>query len=271
MDERPQTRLPRLSVWRRLGRFLLRGLAWLLIRLFTRPRVNGLEHFPRQGPALIVTNHLGGADAVLGMVFLPLPADALAKIGLYAQFPLLGWLMEWYGVIWVHPGQPDRQALRVALQALEQGRLVAIAPEGRESLTGALEEGTGGAAYLAIKADVPLVPVTYTCTEDWRVFGNMKRLRRTDVSLTVGPVFRLPTISDPTLTSKRRTLSPPSPGRRNARERGEWKEAIRQGTQTIMRHLARQLPPEYRGVYTAGLQPEASPESETAAGLRGPS
>ena len=265
MDKQPQTRLPRLSAWRRLGRFWLRGLAWLLVKLFTRTRVSGLEHFPSQGPALIVTNHLGGADPILGMAFFPVEVDALAKIGLYTQFPLLGRLMEWYGVIWVHPYQADRQALRVALEALKLGRLVAVAPEGRESLSGALEKGTDGAAYLAVKAGIPLVPVTYTGTEDWRVFGNIKRLSRTEISLTVGPVFRLaeaPETPSPSGDGPPSLDGTPSPDSRRAE-----REAIRQGTETIMRRLARQLPPEYQGVYAAV---EAGPEaSRPAADLRG--
>ncbi len=221
---RPEiTRLPRLTLFRRVFRALLPFLCRGLIALCTQARVEGLENFPRQGPALVVVNHLGDADIVLGLAYLPSPVDALAKIEM-ADFPIIGKLMEWYGVIWLHRGQADRRALRAALQGFREGRLIGIAPEGRESLTGSLEQGTGGAAFLALKGKVPLVPVTFTGTENARIYGNLKRLHRTKVSLTVGPAFRL--------------------------EIGAGRsEALREGTELIMRKLAGQLPREYQGVY----------------------
>lgn len=222
---RPElTRLPGLNPWRRVARAMLRGLAWLLVRAFTQVAVSGLENFPPHGAALVATNHLGDADVLIGLVFFPRQVESLAKLDLYIEYPVLGWLMDCYGVIWVHRGRPDRRALRAALQGLAEGRLVGVAPEGRESLTGGLEEGTGGAAYLALKTGVPVVPVTYTQTENARIYGNMKRLRRTRVTITVGPAFHLAECQD-------------------------WRESVKQGTRTIMLKLAQQLPREYRGLY----------------------
>jgi 1-acyl-sn-glycerol-3-phosphate acyltransferase len=221
---RPEiTALPRITWWRRLVRRFLPVLARILVVALTRCKVNGLQNFPRQGPALIVVNHLGDADVMLGLAFFPTSVEALAKMELY-EFPLLGGIMHAYGVIWVHRGQPDRRAIQAVRQGLVQGRLVGIAPEGRESVTGGLEEGTGGAAYLALKANVPLVPVTFTGTENNRFYPNLKRLRRTEVSLTIGPTFRLEKLPD-------------------------RRESIRLGTLSIMERLAVQLPPEYQGVY----------------------
>jgi 1-acyl-sn-glycerol-3-phosphate acyltransferase len=216
------TRLPPLTPARRIARRLFHWTARLAIALLTHARVSGLEHFPRQGPALVVTNHLGDADAVVALAFFPLRIDTLGKAELH-DFPVLGKIMDLYGTVWVHRGQPDRRALRAALDGLRAGRIVAIAPEGRESLTGALEEATGGAAYLALKAGVPILPVTFTGTENRRVYANLKRLRRTDVTMMVGPAFTL--------------------------AGGPSRQAIELGTQKIMRTLAAQLPPEYRGAY----------------------
>jgi 1-acyl-sn-glycerol-3-phosphate acyltransferase len=222
---RPEiTRLPQLTARRRLARralqVLLRFLAWLLID----SQVSGLENIPAQGAALIVSNHLGDADLALGIAFAPRFPEVLSKAELY-DFPILGWLMEAYGVIWVHRGQPDRRALRAALQGLSEGRLVTLAPEGRESLSGALEEGTNGAAYLALKADVPVVPITFTGTENRCLYGNIKRLHRTPITVTIGRPFHLA-------------------------QDGGWRAAIEHGTRTIMLTLASQLPPEYRGAYS---------------------
>ena len=219
------SRLPRLTIWRKAFRRFIIALARLAVWLFTRPRIVGFEQVPQRGPALVVSNHLGDADLVVGLALSPVHVDALAKAELY-DFPVLGKLLDAYGVIWVHRGQPDRHALRASLDGLRQGRLVAIAPEGRESVTGALEQGTEGAAYLALTAGVPVIPLTFTGTENARIYGNLKRLRKTDVSMTVGPPFRLDELPD-------------------------RQQAIEQGTQKIMGALAGQLPPEYRGMYAS--------------------
>jgi 1-acyl-sn-glycerol-3-phosphate acyltransferase len=121
-------------------------------------------------------------------------------------------------------GSSYRHVLRAALDGLAEGRFVAIAPEGRESLTGALEQGMDGAAYLALKSNALLLPATFTGTENRRIFDNLKHLRRTAVTTTMGKPFRL-------------------------ENTGNWRKDIAQGTLAIMDTLASQLPPEYRGVY----------------------
>jgi 1-acyl-sn-glycerol-3-phosphate acyltransferase len=209
--------------WRRLARKMLRWLSIILIKLWTRPEVKGLDNLPEEGSALIVANHLGDTDLILGVAYAPREIDVVAKIEL-RFIPIVGWLLEAYGVIWIHRGQPDRRAVRAIFKGLAEGRLLAIAPEGRESLTGALEEGTQGAAYFAIKADTFLVPVTFTGTENRRIFNNMKQFRRTEISMTIGKPFRIPDLPN-----------------RN--------QAIESGTKKIMQVLADQLPPAYRGYY----------------------
>lgn len=223
-ERRPElVRLAPMTLWRRVFRAIIRWLSRFLVWMWLRPEVKGLENIPSSGHGLIVSNHLGDADLILGFAFSPVTVDPVSKIEL-VKLPVLGLILNLYGVIWVHRGQADKKALKVILQALSEGRYVAIAPEGRESLTGSLEEGTGGAAYIALKAGVPLIPVTFTGTENKRVFPNMKRFRRTDVTVTVGAPFRLESYAD-------------------------RRESIRRGTDAIMRKLASQLPPQYRGIY----------------------
>lgn len=228
---RPElTRLPPLTWWQNVKRVWLKRVAWLLMQVFIRITVIGREYFPTEGPMLMVSNHLGDADGVIGLAIAKAPFDVMGKIELY-DVPVLGRVMEWYGTIWVHRGLPDRRALRATLDGLVEDRMIAIAPEGRESVTGGLEEGTDGAAYIALKADVPILPVVFIGTENWRVFGNLKRLRRTQVLVKAGPPFHL------TATGDRRA-------------------DIREGTLTIMKALARLLPPEYRGAYRDAVEEE---------------
>jgi 1-acyl-sn-glycerol-3-phosphate acyltransferase len=219
------TRLPELTTRRRKIRLLLRALAQLVLSITCRVKITGLENFPAQGPALIVFNHLGDADVVVGLASLPSDQiQTLAKIDLFIEYPLLGWLMETYGVIWIHSGTPDRRALRAALQALQKGQFVAIAPEGRQSLSGALEEGMGGAAYLAIKTGTGILPVGVTGTENSYIYDKIRHFRKAEITLQVGNLFQL-------------------------EEKELNHEAIDIGTQKIMRKIAEQIPIEYRGAY----------------------
>jgi 1-acyl-sn-glycerol-3-phosphate acyltransferase len=221
---RPElTRLPRLHWARRCYRAFWRGLFNLIITVFTKKTIEGLENFPRKGPALVVVNHLGDADTALLVGSIPASLDALGKVELY-DFPILGRLMEWYGTIWLHRGRADRRAIRAALDGFAEGRFIVIAPEGRYSLIGGLEEGQQGAAFLALKADVPIIPVAMIGTENAHVYGQLKRLRRAPVTLRVGKAIRLS-------------------------QQADRRETMREGTRQIMEALANLLPESYRGAY----------------------
>jgi 1-acyl-sn-glycerol-3-phosphate acyltransferase len=176
-----------------------------------------------QGPLLLVTNHLGDADSVLNLATFPRQIDPIAKIEL-RKLPIIGYILQTYGVIWIRRGRPDRQALHAALRGLAAGRMIMINPEGRESATGALEQALDGAAYLAIKSGAPILPSAITGTENSRIYPNMLRLKRTEVTLTIGPIFYLP-------------------------ETHDRRADIERGTQMIMQSIASLLPTQYRGVY----------------------
>lgn len=221
---RPElTRLPRLHLARRVFRSFGRWLCRTVITVCTKRTVEGLENFPRNGPALVVLNHLGDADTPLLVGSVPVSLDALGKIELY-DLRTWGKLMDWYGVIWLHRGRADKRAIRAALDGLAEGRIIAIAPEGRYSLTGGLEEGSQGAAFLAYKADVPIVPVVVIGTENEHVYGHVKRLRRAPVTFRVGKAFRLT-------------------------QQADRRKMMREGTRQIMESLANLLPESYRGAY----------------------
>jgi 1-acyl-sn-glycerol-3-phosphate acyltransferase len=225
---RPElTRLPEYNFWRRLSRVALWLLAKLVVAVRLRLTVRGLENIPPRGPALIVLNHLGDADMVVILSQLRTQTvDPLAASNLY-DIRLLGFVAEMYGVIWLHRGQPDRRALSCALESLQRRRFVAIAPEGRESVAGGLEQGLDGAAFLALRADVPIVPIAMTNTENERIFGRANRWKRIPVTMTVGPAFRIA-------------------------KSGDRHADLKTGTDQIMRALSRLLPPEYQGIYRDG-------------------
>ena len=174
------------------------------------------------GPLLIAINHLGDADVPALISSLPFTPDALAKIELY-DLPILGKLIDLYGVIWLHRGKPDKRALRAALDGLAEGRRIVIAPEGRYSLTGALEEGANGAAFIAYKSGAAILPIAITGTENENVYINLKRFKRTQVRIRVGKTFRL----EEQVSARR--------------------EAMNEGTKRIMAEIRSLLPERYRG------------------------
>ena len=138
----------------------------------------------------------------------------------------MGPVFRAYGIIWVHRGQPDRKAIRAALNGLAEGRMLALAPEGRQSVTGALEKGEDGAAFLAMKSGAPIVPVALTGLENKNVFGHLNRWRRAPATLTVGKPFFL-----------------------KENPQGDRQQMIQDGTRQIMESLAGLLPESYRGYY----------------------
>ena len=215
--------LPRLTPARRIFRHFAQSMLWLIALFTMKSTVKGMENFPKKGPALIIINHLGDADAVLLGSCIPYPIDPLAKIELH-EHPVVGGIFRAFGVIWIHRGRPDRRAIHAVLDGLAEGRVIGMAPEGRESVTGALEDANDGAAFIALKSGVPIVPIVMTGTENKRIYGNMRKFKRTPVTFTVGKPFLLQTSGD------RRTR-------------------LQDGTRQIMETLAEMLPEEYRGSY----------------------
>lgn len=201
----------------------LRGVARVILPLLVRLEVVGRENFPEEGPYVLVTNHLSAFDPPLILVVCPhtIRAFAAAK---HRRSPIYAPLLTAMGSIWVRRGEVDRKALREALEVLRRGEVLGMAPEGtRAREVYSLQKGKAGPAYLATRADVPIVPVGLTGTE--KVKENLPHLRRTAVRVVVGEPFRLP-----------------ESGRVRSRKLDEY-------TGLIMRRIAALLPEEYRGVY----------------------
>ncbi|MDW8327357.1 MAG: lysophospholipid acyltransferase family protein [Anaerolineales bacterium] len=202
----------------RFLRGLFRFLGWLLFR----QEVYGLENIPASGPFLVVVNHLGIADPPL--VFINVQRQMVVfAADKWKKVPGIRQLLEAAGVIWVARGEADLSAIKAALAVLKSGRPLGMAPEGTRSRTHALQRGKTGAAYLADRTGVPIVPIGISGSE--RLAENLRRLRRTPVRLVVGKPFYLPP---------------------NGRASGDLLEAY---TTQIMCRIAALLPPEYRGVY----------------------
>lgn len=163
-------------------------------RLLWGARIEGVEHLPRTGPFILVTNHCSNLDPLMmgwasghqiGRV-----VHFMAKIEMRG-WPIVGWLATQAGVYFVRRGERDRAAQQFSLAALADGRPIAIFPEGTRSRTGRLREGKPGAALIAMRSGAPLVPAGISGTH--RIFEGGRRFPRASrVRIRYGQPFRLP-------------------------------------------------------------------------------
>lgn len=192
----------------------------------SRTRITGFENVPKTGGAIVVTNHLGRLDAMLGVVltdrhdFIMLIADK------YQSSRLWSWWARKIDAVWLNREEADFHAMRVVLKRLKAGEILGMAPEGTRSPTEVLQPGRQGAAYLAAKSGVPIIPVGLTGTEDRVVRQRFKRLQRLDIDIHIGEPFTLPPM-----------------------DRLDREGYLERNTDEIMCRIAAQLPLKYRGIY----------------------
>jgi acyl-[acyl-carrier-protein]-phospholipid O-acyltransferase/long-chain-fatty-acid--[acyl-carrier-protein] ligase len=138
----------------------LRFTFWLFTRLFYRVRVQGLEHLPTTGGALLVANHVSWLDGLMLLTYSPRPIRMLAWAP-YVQGGLRGWICRAAGVIAIEPSSRRSvlHALREAREAVQAGDLVCVFPEGGLTRTGQVQEFHGGFLTILKESSAPLVPI----------------------------------------------------------------------------------------------------------------
>lgn len=172
-------------MWYWLFKYVLLGP---LLALLGRPKVEGLEHVPRSGPAILASNHL----AVMDSFYLPLVVRRritfLAKAEYFTGTGLKGWLQCWFftavGQVPIDRTNADaaQAALDTAERLLGEGKLLGMYPEGTRSPDGRLYKGKTGLARLALHTGVPVIPVAMIGTNVVNPPGtNMLRFGRVTV------------------------------------------------------------------------------------------
>ena len=194
-----------------------------------RVEVEGLEHVPSSGAFILAGNHLSMSDVPVGWPHMERSIIPLVSHDL-RQTRWLRWVLSGIGhAVYIRRGEGDEDALTRGLAVLRAGGAILIAPEGKRS-PGGLRRGNTGAAYLATRAGVPVVPVAAWGQEDFT--SNWRRLRRAPVRLQFGPPLDFPVGP---LTS----------------------QELQEHSERIMLEIARMLPPEYRGVYADAVAAES--------------
>ncbi len=205
---------------------LVRIFINIVIRLTMKLEVEGLEYLPRSGSFIATSNHLGRLDAMLIWYYLKRDDIIVIVAEKYQQNAFLRWFAHQLNAIFVDRYNADVSAMRQVLERLKKGGVFVVAPEGTRSPTGALIEARQGAAYIAARSGLPILPVGVTGTEDRLAKQRLKRLRRLQVHGRIGELYTLP----------------PLP-------RENRDQALKSSTDEMMCRIAVLLPPEYRGVY----------------------
>ena len=209
-----------------LTRFFAWPLFKVLFLIFTRCRVTGQQNVPSDGPLLIAANHLSSADQYLLYLAIKRKMMFMAKEELFRSLPIR-LLARGFGAFPVYGEGIDRKTLSEAYRALDNGFALAMFPEGARSKTAQLRPAMPGSALIALDKNLPILPVGITGVEV-REKGLLWSLRhRPQVAVNIGRPFTLPVT---TQTAPKKQLT--------------------ELADLIMEHIARLLPPEYRGHYT---------------------
>ena len=200
-----------------------------IIRVYTRItcRIDApdLQKFPMHGPLIAIANHTGQIEVPMLFAHLqPRLLTGWAKVEAWDNW-FLNWVFGVWGAIPVRRGAADMKALKLALKALEEGKIFGLAPEGTRNKTGKLIRAMPGTVIIALHSNAPIIPIAHWGGEVY--LKNLKRLKRTDFHIRIGDPFKV-NVDGVKVT-------------------GEVRQQI---VDEMMYELAKLLPEEYRGAYS---------------------
>ena len=142
--------------------FLMRLLAWLLVQVIYRVKAEGLENIPPEGPAVLVCNHISFVDPVIIGGYVRRPVRFVMHYKIF-NAPLTRWLFKSARAIPIAGKNEDpqmyQQAFDAIRQALQDGDLVCIFPEGRLTPDGQIQPFRSGIERIIEETPVPVIPM----------------------------------------------------------------------------------------------------------------
>ncbi|WP_031467699.1 lysophospholipid acyltransferase family protein [Sciscionella sediminilitoris] len=149
-----------------------------VLRLFFRPEIEGLENIPREGGALMASNHLAVLDSFLFPLMVPRRITFPAKREYFTEPGLKGRFKKTFftaaGQVPIDRTSANaaQAALDTCVRLLRDGNLVGIYPEGTRSPDGKLYKGKTGMARIALQAEAPIIPVAMFGTDKANPIGS---------------------------------------------------------------------------------------------------
>jgi 1-acyl-sn-glycerol-3-phosphate acyltransferase len=142
--------------------FLLRFVAWILIHTIHSVRGVDTDRIPAEGAAVLVCNHVSFVDAMVIVAASPRPIRFVMDHRIF-KIPVLSWLFKAGKTIPIAPAREDAAMMEKAYdtiaQALQDGDLVCIFPEGKLTSTGEMNEFKGGIKKIVERTPVPVIPM----------------------------------------------------------------------------------------------------------------
>ena len=216
----------RLERRRRVLRFFIKTFAFsLLVKL---DEVKGIENVPKEGPAILMINHIAFVDPILVIHVVPRNIVPLAKMEVF-DYPFIGIFPKLWEVIPVRREEFDRRAVKQVLEVLRAGEIVLVAPEGTRN--DQLQPAKEGIAYLASRSGAPVIPVAIEGTPNFPALRFKAAWKGPGATVHFGRPFRY------------------CPELKNAGHK-----QLRKMTDEAMYILASMLPPHRRGVYVDQIQ-----------------
>jgi len=155
--------------------WVLKAILTPVLRFLFKVRVEGLEHVPADGGAILASNHVSFSDSIFLPMVLKRRITFVAKAE-YFEDPKTAWFFRAVGQIPIkrEGGSASQRALDSAREVLESGGLFGIYPEGTRSPDGRLYKGHTGVARLALGCKVPILPVAMVGTREAQPIGQVK-------------------------------------------------------------------------------------------------
>jgi len=186
--------------------------------------IRGVENIPLTGGCIITTNHLSRLDTPLLLMSVPRNDVCALVTDKYRLNPLFSLFVRATNSIWINREIADHTAMRAALDHIRKGGLLGIAPEGTRSQVGSMLEAKSGTIFLADRANVPIIPVGISGTED--CMEKLFRFERPHIKAVFGHPYTLPPI-----------------------DRDDRETSITRATEEMMCRIAVLLPEKYHGFY----------------------
>lgn len=200
----------------------------LAAKILTHWEIKGLENIPTQGPLLIVGNHFHFLDTIAPIHSTRWPVEFIGDMVMPNAPPIMRVFPNAWQTLKIQQGTPNFEALQASQAILAQNGVLVIYPEGHVH-SGPLQPALPGAAYMALRTGVPILPMGTINDNEWQLFQTItEKKRRLRIFTRIGEVFGPITTDNPERPTR---------------------EEIKAAGDLIMRKIAALLPREYRGQF----------------------